>query len=184
VHAYDAGRLRLVGTSAHLRDPDAFAALRRTLYDAAWVAYAKRPFGGPDHVIRYLSRYTHRVAISSSRLVSVDDDAIVFHTHRPHTCRLRPDEFIRRFLLHTLPKGFRKIRHYGLLAPSNVPTRLPIAQRLARALSPLHRRVTVREPSSALHPSRPEPGERCPVCARGIVVRMSLPLARAPPVPP
>jgi hypothetical protein len=184
VRAYDTGRLRFVGTSAHLADPDTFAALRRELYAAAWVAYAKRPFGGPEHVIRYLSRYTHRVAISSSRLVSVDDDAIVFHTHRPHTCRLHPNEFIRRFLLHTLPKGFRKIRHCGLLAPSNVPTRLQIAQRLARALGRLHRRATVHGPSSAVPPSRPEPGDRCPICARGIVVRMPLPLARAPPVPP
>jgi hypothetical protein len=182
VRAYDAGRLRLVGTSAHLRHRDAFALLRRQLYDAAWVVYAKPPFGGPEQIIRYLSRYTHRVAISSSRLVSVDDDAVVFHTHRPHTCRLHPVEFIRRFLLHVLPKGFRRIRHAGLLAPSNVPTRLPIAQQLARRLGREQRRAaTVPGPVVVV---RPEPGDRCPICTRGIIVRLPLPLARAPPVRP
>jgi hypothetical protein len=184
VRAYNSGRLRFVGTSAHLEDPEAFVALRRQLYDAAWVVYSKRPFGGPEQVIRYLSRYTHRVAISSSRLVSIDDDLVVFHTHGQRTCRLQPDEFIRRFLLHTLPHGFRKIRHYGLLAPSNVATRLPIAQRFAAAIGRRRRRAAPEPAAAASRTSRPQPGERCPVCAVGVVVREPLPLARAPPVPP
>lgn len=186
VRAYQAGRLRFVGTSAHLQDPDAFAALRRRLYDANWVVYAKKPFGDPERVIRYLARYTHRVAISSSRLVSVDDHAIVFRTKGVGTCRLHPDEFIRRFLLHVLPKGFRKIRHYGLSAPSNVKTRLPIAQRLAAALDRHRRRARPPEPAPVVlsRPLRPRPGDRCPACGTGILLQQPLPLARAPPVPP
>jgi hypothetical protein len=185
VRAYEAGRLRFVGTSAHLDDPDEFAALRRALYDANWVVYAKRPFGDAENVIRYLSRYTHRVAISSSRLVSADDDAVVFRTKGDGTCRLHPDEFIRRFLLHVLPHRFRKIRHYGLSAPSNVRTRLPLAQRLAGALN--RRRRRAHPPPTTPMPPRSRPprvGDRCPACALGVLVRQPLPLARAPPVLP
>ena len=79
---------------------------RARLYDQSWVVYAKRPFGGAEQVYRYLGRYTHRVAISNHRLVSVDDAAVVFHTHRPNTAALHPVEFIRRFLQHRLPRGF------------------------------------------------------------------------------
>ncbi|MGH8701385.1 MAG: IS91 family transposase [Burkholderiales bacterium] len=95
-----------------------------------WVVYAKRPFGGPTQIVRYLGRYTHRVGISSSRLLSVTDHRIVFRTRGEHTCSLTPEEFLRRFLLHVLPERFFKIRHYGLLAPANVNTRLVRAQEL------------------------------------------------------
>jgi len=95
-----------------------------------WVVYAKKPFGGPRQIVSYIGRYTHRVAISSSRLISIHDDKIVFRTRGEKTCALTPDEFIRRFLLHVLPHQFFKIRHYGLLAPSNVNTRLRRAQEL------------------------------------------------------
>jgi len=185
VRAHEAGRLRFAGTSAHLDDPDEFAALRRSLYGANWVVYAKRPFGDAENVIRYLSRYTHRVAISSSRLVSVDDDAVVFRTKGDATCRLHPDEFLRRFLLHVLPKGFRKIRHYGLSAPSNVRARLPIAQRLAGALNRRGRRA-LPPPTTPMAPrSRPpRVGDRCPACALGVLVHQPLPPARGPPVLP
>jgi hypothetical protein len=95
-----------------------------------WVVYAKRPFGGPRQIVRYLGRYTHRVAISSSRLLSVTDQRIVFRTRGEKTCSLTPTEFLRRFLLHLLPPRFFKIRHYGLLAPGNVNSRLARAQAL------------------------------------------------------
>ena len=184
VRAYDKGQLHFAGTSAHLADPDAFAALRRTLYNAEWVVYAKPPFGDFHELVRYLARYTHRVAISSSRLVSVDDDAVVVRTHGEDTCRLHPDEFIRRFLLHVLPRGFRKIRHYGLLAPCNVPTRLPIAQRLARLASPNRRAAPPPSPATTALPVRPQPGDRCPTCACGHLVRWSIPPSRSPPRTP
>jgi hypothetical protein len=94
------------------------------------VVYAKKPFGGPRQIINYLGRYTHRVAISSARLLSISDEQIVFHARGETTCSLTPEEFIRRFLLHVLPHQFFKIRHYGLLAPGNVNTRLVRAQEL------------------------------------------------------
>jgi len=95
-----------------------------------WVVYAKKPFGGPAQIVKYLGRYTHRVGMSSSRLLTVTDHRIVFRTRGEQTCSLTPEEFIRRFLLHVLPHQFFKIRHYGLLAPGNVNTRLVRAQEL------------------------------------------------------
>ncbi|MCU0522874.1 MAG: IS91 family transposase [Polyangiaceae bacterium] len=100
-----------------------------------WVVYAKKPFGGPTQIVNYLGRYTHRVAISSARLLSITDHAIVFRTRGDKTCSLTPEEFIRRFLLHVLPHQFFKIRHYGLLAPGNVNTRLRRAQELLGPIS-------------------------------------------------
>lgn len=94
------------------------------------VVYAKRPFGGPEQVFRYLGRYTHRVGLSNRRLVSLDERGVTFRTHGEQTVTLVPDEFLRRFLLHVLPKGFVKIRHHGLMAASNVSTRLAAARRL------------------------------------------------------
>jgi hypothetical protein len=105
-------------------------ALFNTLFSKPWVVYAKRPFAGPEQVFAYLGRYSHRVAISNHRLQAVTDDAVTFATRDGKSATLKPDEFIRRFLLHVLPKGFAKIRHYGLLASSNVNTKLPVARRL------------------------------------------------------
>ena len=104
--------------------------LVRELKKNDWVVFAKRPFGGPAQIVNYLGRYTHRVGISSSRLLSISDEKIVFRTRGAKTCSLTPEEFIRRFLLHVLPHQFLKIRHYGLLAPSHVNTRLVRAQQL------------------------------------------------------
>jgi hypothetical protein len=104
--------------------------LVRELKKHDWVVYAKKPFGGPTQIVNYLGRYTHRVAISSARLRSISDEQIVFRTRGEQTCSLTPEEFIRRFLLHVLPHQFFKIRHYGLLAPGNVNTRLLRAQQL------------------------------------------------------
>jgi hypothetical protein len=95
-----------------------------------WVVYAKKPFGAAQQIVNYLGRYTHRVAISSARLLSISEDRIVFRTRGEKTCSVTPEEFIRRFLLHVLPHQFFKIRHYGLLAPGNVNTRLCRAQQL------------------------------------------------------
>jgi Putative transposase/Transposase zinc-binding domain len=100
------------------------------LYDKSWVVYAKRPFGGPEQVHRYLGRYTHRVAISNARLVTADDDSVTFRTRGQHTVTLSGVDFVRRFLDHVLPKAFVKIRHYGLLASGNVRSRLARARAL------------------------------------------------------
>ena len=126
--AHTRGRLSFFGDLAGLADPAALAAHLAPLRRAEWVVYAKPPFGGPAAVLAYLARYTHRVAISNSRLVAMDDRAIRFRwkdyrTADPtsgavkiRTMALSPDAFIRRFLLHVLPTGFHRIRHYGLLA--------------------------------------------------------------------
>jgi hypothetical protein len=122
--AHAAGRLVFFGDLAPLRDPEAFAAHLAPLRNKNWFVYAKRPFAGPEAVIAYLSRYTHRVAISNNRLIALDDRGVSFRVkdyrrngrERTRSMTLDPGEFIRRFLLHVLPKGFHRIRHYGLLA--------------------------------------------------------------------
>jgi hypothetical protein len=180
VRAQRAGHLRFAGTSANLADPVAFAKLRDALYRTDWVVYAKRPFGGPRQVIAYLSRYTHRVAISDARVREVTHDRVVLSTRNGRTAWMRPDEFVRRFLLHVLPPEFRKIRHYGLLAPANVNTRLVTARRLLDDAG--HRYDTRRfEPGELLgEPVRPP--RRCPACgSERLRVEPVPPVARGPP---
>jgi len=113
-------RLRARGLLRDDLDDRAARRRRARLYEQSWVVYAKRPFGGAEQVYRYLGHYTHRVAISNARLVSVDDHAVVFHTRGQDTATIGPAEFIRRFLDHRLPRGFVKICHGGLLSPTNV----------------------------------------------------------------
>lgn len=122
--AHRAGRLQCLGHLGDLGDVKAFAEWLQPLRRVEWVVYAKRPFAGPPAVLAYLSRYTHRVAIANNRLIACDDHGVTFRwkDYRIHgrerykTMRLAIDEFIRRFLLHVLPSGFHRIRHYGLLA--------------------------------------------------------------------
>jgi Putative transposase/Transposase zinc-binding domain len=120
--AYDAGRLEFHGQQAPLAEQAAFTAWLTPLYQSEWVVYAKPPFGGPEQVLKYLARYTHRVAISNARLVSLTEGQVTFR-YKDYADRSRSkemtvavDEFLRRFLVHVLPRGFVKIRHYGLLA--------------------------------------------------------------------
>jgi Putative transposase/Transposase zinc-binding domain len=125
--AHQAGRLKFFGVHAHLDDARAFTAFLAPLRKAEWVVYAKKPFGGPQAVLAYLSRYTHRVAISNRRLISADETGVTFKWKdyriegpgRYKTMTLPPHEFIRRFLIHVLPRGFHRIRHYGLFANAN-----------------------------------------------------------------
>ena len=127
MHAHDAGELKFFNTHAELADKRTFKRFIAPLRRIKWVVDCKAPFAGPEQVLRYLSRYTHRVAISNRRLVAADDDAIAFRwkdcrvngPDRWKTMRLHPQEFIRRFLMHVLPKGFHRIRHYGLFANGN-----------------------------------------------------------------
>ncbi len=128
-HAYEHGELNLEGACAALASPEGFRRLKDTLYRKNWVVYAKRPFAGPEQVFKYLGRYTHRVGISNHRLVSFDEDGVCFRTKNGKQVSVAPAEFIRRFLLHVLPVGFVKIRHYGLHASSNVHTKLAEARR-------------------------------------------------------
>jgi hypothetical protein len=131
--AYKDGRLDVRGVEGlgNAADPDTrWRRLRRELYRTKWVSYAKPPFAGPESVYQYLGRYTHRVGLSNHRLISATDDEVVFRTRGDQTATLHPHEFLRRFLLHVLPHGYVKLRHYGLLAPGNVNTRLPAARAL------------------------------------------------------
>ena len=113
-----------------LEEPRAFSQLKQSLFAKNWVVYAKPPFAGPQQVFSYLGRYTHRVAISNQRLLSFDATGVRFITRGSKTVTLQPEAFIARFLQHILPAHFVKIRHYGLLAPSNVNTKLPLARGL------------------------------------------------------
>ena len=122
--AHAAGKLRFLRRLAHLNDAKAFAAHLKPLRKRRWFVYAKRPFAGPKAVLAYLSRYTHRVAISNRRLIAADGKSVTFNVKdyrvegpgRYTNMTLATGEFIRRFLIHVLPKGFHRIRHYGLLA--------------------------------------------------------------------
>jgi hypothetical protein len=122
--AHEANCLKVFGNHASLTDPNAFAAFLAPLKKIEWVVYAKEPFAGPEPVLRYLSRYTHRVAISNRRLVAADHGSVAFRwkdyrldgPDRWKTMTLHPHEFIGRFLMQVLPKGFHRIRHYGLFA--------------------------------------------------------------------
>ncbi len=123
--ALERGGLTLAGNTATLREPRAQRTLLADLRGKSWVVYAKRPFTGPEQVLQYLGRYTHRVAISNERFVSLDADAVRFrykdyaHHGQRKTMSLDPQEFLRRFALHVLPRGFNRIRHYGFIANRN-----------------------------------------------------------------
>src|SRR5246127_3959265 len=134
--AFHDGKLNFHGDLKLLAQPKTFAAWLRPLFRNDWVVYAKRPFGGPEHVLRYLGRYTHRVAISNHRLVSFADGTITFrwrdsaHSNEQKLMTLSVDEFLRRFLLHLLPEGFVRIRNFGFLANRKRATTLPLSFQL------------------------------------------------------
>jgi hypothetical protein len=138
--AHHAGQLQFFGQHRNLSEPRDFANYLRPLRKIDWVVYAKRPFAGPEAVLAYLSRYTHRVAIANSRLIACDEYGVTFkwkdyrakRHHRYKTMTLATPEFIRRFLIHVLPSGFHRIRHYGLFANH---TRVKHVQRLRELLS-------------------------------------------------
>jgi hypothetical protein len=164
--AFEAGELGFFGELAALTRPVAFAQRLRQ----HWVVYAKPPFGGPAQVLAYLGRYTHRVAIANSRLVSVTDTAVAFrwkdyrHHGKAKVMTLEGDEFIRRFLLHTLPDGFHRIRHYGFLANGHRVAKLALCRRLLDAPSP---EPPVEQAQDAVPSHRPD---RCPTCGGTMVV--------------
>jgi hypothetical protein len=179
---YRQGRLAFHGQLDFLSRPKAFAAWLRQLFRDDWVVYCKRPFGGPEHVVRYLGAYTHRVAISNRRLVSLADGQVTFrwrdsaHKNKKRLMTLSVDEFLRRFLLHTLPQGFVRIRHFGFLANRKRAGLLPLCFQLLGSLS---------GPTVADH----SPGRRvavwnCPHCGGVMVVIdrfTAAALSRAPP---
>ena len=181
--AHEAGRLEFFGDHAHLADKAAFKAWLEPLYDTKWHVHAKRPFAGPEQVLAYLARYTHRVAISSSRLVSADATGGTFKYKdyriegpgRYKTMTVAPGEFIRRFMLHILPKGFHRIRHYGLLARSRTKAAtIERARELIKLATPAQ---PARSPTPDQAPAGSEaidkPVHPCPCCGgRMIIIEM------------
>jgi len=169
---HDGGALRFFGEHAALADAAAFKAWLAPLRKCEWVVYAKRPFAGPKAVLAYLSRYTHRVAISNSRLLAMDERGVTFRWKdyrakgktRHKAMTLSPQEFMRRFLLHVLPGGFHRIRHYGLLANGNRRDNLALARELLGATPPPS--IDSTDDGSAA----PAPAFVCAHCGHAMVV--------------
>jgi hypothetical protein len=134
--AYRKANLIFPGDTEKFASPHGFAQLLESLLDATWIAYAKRPFAGPEQVLEYLGRYTHRVAITNNRIISIDNGTVTFtYRDRQDNNKIKPmgltaDEFIRRFLLHILPRGFMKIRYFGFLAHTNKKQAVFLIRRL------------------------------------------------------
>ena len=176
--AFDRGALHLTGGLAPLAEPAAFAAWLDELRQSAWVVYCKPPFAGPDHVLAYLGRYTHRVALSNDRLVGVADGTVRFRWRdyadgdRVKVMALEVDEFLRRFLLHVVPDGFVRIRHFGLLA--NRRRTAALAQCRALLSQPP---LPAARPESARDLLLRLTGvdiDRCPVCQLGMLHRIAV----------
>jgi hypothetical protein len=169
VAAHKAGHLKFFGDHAALADVQAFTAYLAPLRRAEWVVYAKRPFGGPQAVLAYLSRYTHRVAIANSRLIICDRTGVTFRwkdyradgRDRKKVMTLSTGEFIRRFLIHVLPQGFHRIRHYGLLASGTRADNIARARELLGAAKPEGQPT-----AAAVDPSKPT----CPCCGGRMIV--------------
>ena len=165
------GQLGFHGTLAHLQSPRAFAAMLRSLFRCDWVVYSKRPFGGAEHALRYLGCYTHRVAISNHRLVDLAEGQVTFrwrdsaHKNKKRLMRLPLEEFLRRFFLHVLPKGFVRIRHFGLFAHRRRAALLPLClQLLAPADHPPAAEASEAKSDSA------RPLWQCPHCGGPMVL--------------
>ena len=173
--AYLAGQLQFFGSRAALADPKTFKQYLAPLRKAEWVVYAKRPFGGPEAVLAYLSRYTHRVAIGNSRLIAFNDAGVTFkwkdyrasQQQRAKVMTLAVDEFIRRFLIHVLPSGFHRIRHYGLFANGGR------AENIARARQLLDVPEPPRQPddTGCSGDGEPQPSSYpCPCCGGRMII--------------
>jgi hypothetical protein len=169
VAAHAAGELQFFGQQAPLTETQAFAAYLAPLRTSEWVVYSKRPFGGPEEVLRYLARYTHRVAISNRRLIACDDNSVTFkwkdyRLEGPESYKLMTlatHEFIRRFLIHVLPAGFHRIRYYGLLASGKRADNIARArQLLAPPLLPI---AAIKAAGSDAHEPQ-TPKHPCPCC--------------------
>src|SRR5580698_2800990 len=170
--AHASGQLQFHGLLRGLAQPKLFRSLIRQLYALHWVVYCKPPFGGPDQVLRYLGAYTHRVAISNHRLVSFVEDKVTVrwrdsaHKNKKRLLTLHVDEFLRRFLLHVLPRGFVRIRHFGFLARRRRGSLIPLGRQLLSADSP----TTTPASTHSDTRSHPDPLWTCPLCGGSILV--------------
>ena len=187
--ALERGHLKLSGSTATLCEPRAQRTLLATLRKKAWVVYAKRPFGGPAQVLEYLGRYTHRSAISNERLVSLDSSSVRFRfkdyarAGKRKVLALDPLEFLRRFALHVLPRGFNRIRHYGLIANRNKRALLARARAALHAPAPERAAVTTESIAAFWQRVADVDIARCPNCERGVlrVIASLAPQTHPPP---
>ena len=175
--AHEAGRLQFFGDHAQLADKAAFKSWLEPLYDTKWHVHAKRPFAGPEQVLAYLARYTYRVAIGNSRLVAADEKGVTFRykdyriegPDRYKTMTVAPGEFIRRFMLHVLPKGFHRIRNYGLLASSRTKAdTIERARELIELATPPHSHLGRRSPMRRLPTPRRQTSRSIPARAAAV----------------
>jgi hypothetical protein len=187
--AFEAGDLGFFGDLAKLAQPAAFHRCLTELRRIEWVVYAKPPFGGPGQVLAYLGRYTHRVAISNSRLVSLTDGRVGFrwkdyrHHGKAKVMTIDADEFIRRFLLHSLPDGFHRIRHYGFLANGHRADKLALCRKLLTIASPTEAPAVDRDHRERHRQKTAMPLHVCPCCGGAMVTLDTLaPSARC--IPP
>ena len=186
--AHDAGRLRFFGNYRHLADAPAFAGYPGPLRKVEWVVYAKRPFAGPEAVLAYLSRYTHRVAIANSRLISLDDRGVTFTwkdyrikgRRRRKIMTLATDEFIRRFLIHVLPTSFHRIRHYGLFANGGRAENLATV----RELLALPQQQDEEQDTGANPGEPPMLAHPCPCCGGPMIIIETFERGARPRAPP
>ncbi|MDO9022543.1 MAG: IS91 family transposase [Myxococcales bacterium] len=175
--AQQTGALRFAGATADLATPAGFTAFLKAQRDRAWVVYAKAPFGSPEQVLKYLARYTHRVAISDRRILSMDDNGVTFR-YRDNAAggqksmTLDGVEFLRRFLLHVLPTGFVRIRYYGLLANRYRTQNLERCRTLLEARGQA-RSAPSRSEATEPRPTSPKERGRCTVCGVGQLVVVS-----------
>jgi hypothetical protein len=178
---HQASKLRFFGEHAALADAQAFKQWLAPMRQCEWVVYAKRPFAGPQAVLAYLSRYTHRVAISNSRLLALDERGVTFRWKdyrskgrtRYKAMTLSPEEFMRRFLLHVLPGGFHRIRHYGLLSNGSRRVSLAAARQLLGVLADATPAVAV-QAAATDEPDSKAPTFVCRHCGRAMVIVMLL----------
>jgi len=179
--AFEDGELGFFGDLAALAEPATFARRLCELRRVEWVVYAKPPFGTPERVLAYLGRYTHRVAIANSRLVSITDREVAFrwrdyrHHGKAKVMTLAAGEFIRRFLLHTLPDGFHRIRHYGFLANAHRAEKLALCRKLLAAPAP----EPAAQPGAAAPPTRRH--DLCPCCGGQMLTLATWRCGEAPP---
>jgi len=170
--------LVLRGECQRLRDPEEWGRFLRKLREKNWVVYAKPPFGGPEQVLKYLARYTHKVAISNRRLVSVENDVVTFewkdyaHSNRRRTMTLAAVEFLRRFLQHVLPERFHRIRHYGFLSNHDRRKALQKCRELLGV--PATSSDSLEAEPSCSNASQADESTRCPVCQQGRMIRTEL----------
>jgi len=178
IRAHQNGELRFFGQQQNLADPDNFAEFIHPLRKLEWYLYAKQPFQGPQAVLTYLSRYTHRVAIANSRLIAQDDHGVTFkwkdyrakQRFRYKTMTLETSEFIRRFLIHVLPQGFHRIRHYGLIANTVRNNNLTQARELLRAPPPIIDTDNTNPVSATDQSPSTQPTFVCPKCGTPMIV--------------